>query len=202
MVRDGQLLKFRNLSNPMNEYTNLKISLANELTEEMDRLRSVCFPSRSLASSRDVFDSKSYYPVIEVRGELAAFGRLTPGPQSVFETWTHGKAQIPTGPDVIDLGRCMVAPKFRQLDLITLLCVEGFLIGAEKNFRAVVGAVKPGRKLANRLYAIGFKDSGPAVRDFEPNGDSVIIQPVVAIIEPAQIIFWNTLKTKFLADFC
>ena len=49
---------------------------------------------------------------VRIDNRIAAYGRLTPGPDSVFEKWTRGKASIPTGRHVMDLGRCLASPDF------------------------------------------------------------------------------------------
>jgi len=171
------------------------VSRTSDFSDEMDRLRSVCFPgSDPSRSSRDEFDSRSIYVVNEVQGKLAAYGRLTPGPRSVFETWSQGVAQIPTGPNVADLGRCMVAPEHRGLDLITLVCLDGLLLAAEMGFDYVVGAVVPGRKLAAMLYEIGFRDSGPIVQSYEENGAVFTLQPLVAAC--TQSARWEELRQR------
>jgi predicted GNAT family N-acyltransferase len=144
----------------------------------MDRLRALCFPGSDPArSSRDEFDSRSIYVVNEIHGELAAYGRLTPGPRAVFETWSRGIAEIPTGPNIADLGRCMIAPAYRGLDLITLICLDGLLLAAEMGFERVVGAVVPGRKLSAMLHEIGFRNSGRIVQSYEENGAIFTLQP-------------------------
>ena len=160
---------------------SVMVSRTPHFSDEMDLLRSVCFPgSDPSRSSRDEFDSRSIYIVNEIEGSLAAYGRLTPGPHAVFETWSRGAARIPTGPNVADLGRCMVAPEHRGLDLITLVCLDGLLLAREMGFECVVGAVVPGRKLAAMLYEIGFRDSGPIVKSYEENGAIFTLQPLVA----------------------
>jgi hypothetical protein len=70
------------------------VSRTSSFSDEMDRLRSVCFPgSDPSRSSRDEFNSRSIYIVNEVRGKLAAYGRLTPGPRAVFEL-KHGLKEL------------------------------------------------------------------------------------------------------------
>lgn len=177
--------------------SDLTISATRVFDAEMDRLRQVCFPGpATVESSRDQFDARSIYPVARIDGQIAAYGRLTAGPNAVFETWTAGAADIPTGPKVADFGRCLVAPNHRGLDLITLVCLEGLLLAAELGFRQVVGAVIPGRKLAAMLYEIGFRDSGGVVTEQEPNGNSVSIQPLVACC--SQVVMWEAARSRLL----
>jgi hypothetical protein len=44
--------------------------------------------------------------------------------------------------------------------------------------RVVNGAHIPGRFLAGTLHSLGFRQSGKPVKEFEPNGNTVTIQPV------------------------
>jgi hypothetical protein len=49
--------------------------------------------------------------------------------------------------------------------------------------RVVNGAHIPGRFLAGTLHALGFRKSGKPVEEFEPNGNTVIIQPVTCALK-------------------
>ncbi len=176
---------------------DLTFSATRVFDPDMDRLRQVCFPGPSpVESSRDQFDARSIFPVVHIDGQIAAYGRLTAGLNAVFETWTAGAADIPTGPEVADLGRCLVAPAHRGSNLITLVCLEGLLLAAELGFKQVVGAVIPGRKLSAMLYEIGFRDSGGVVTEQEPNGNTVSIQPLVACC--SQVAMWDAARSRVL----
>ena len=176
----------------------LVTAVSEILTEEVDRLRLLCFPEPDgNESSRDEFDSRSLHVVAMVEGELAAYGRLTPGPKSVFETWTRGKASIPTGPKVVDLGRCLVAPQYRGLELMMLVCLEALLLSARIGYDVVVGSVVPGRRTAEMLKLIGFENSGPAVQCFKekPTGP-YCIQPLV--VHCKQKDLWSELRQELI----
>lgn len=176
----------------------LGMAVSEVFTEQMDRLRCLCFPEPDgLASSHDEFDSRSLHVVAMVENDLAAYGRLTPGPRSVFETWTRGKASIPTGPNVVDLGRCLVAPQYRGLDLMMLVCLEALLLSSKIGYDVVVGSVVPGRRAAEMLNLVGFENSGPAVQSFKekPTGP-YLIQPLVA--HCSQIDYWSKLRQELI----
>ena len=165
----------------------------------MDSLRMECFPGAyEMSTSREEFDNRSWFPVIYFDNELAAYGRLTPGPGSVFEVWTKGKAEIPTGTDVVDLGRCMVSAKFRGLDLFRLVCLEAFLLASKLGYSQIVGAVIPGRRAVEALYSLGFSDSGVVVEASEPN-KTVLIQPLVISVS-RNVENWIDLKRQILSD--
>lgn len=157
----------------------LTISLEGEFTNEVDRLRCSCFPGNYVGdTSEDPFDSRSQHILIRSGDDLAACARLTPGPDAVFETWTRGRAAIPTGPDVADLGRCAVGPEFRGSGLLRLLCVEGLLAAERGGFCQVVGAVIPGEPFQAMLESLGLLPSGEPVEEWEPSGLSFVVQPL------------------------
>jgi hypothetical protein len=156
----------------------LQLTHRETFDEHLDALRKQCFPGPYRESSRDEFDQRSTHAIINIDGELSAAGRLTPGPNAVFESWTNGHAEIPTGPRVIDLGRCMVSANFRGLDLFRLICLQGFEIAVQRRFTYVVGAVIPGRRAADVLLALGFQPSGAPVKAVEPI-KTVLLQPLV-----------------------
>ena len=177
----------------------LQILHTTNFDEEMDRLRMESFPGvYKRSTSLEEFDSRSWFPLIYIDNELAAYGRLTPGPSSVFEVWTQGKAEIPTGTDVVDLGRCMVSPKFRGHDLFQVVCLEAFLVASKLGYRQIVGAVIPGRRVAAVLYGLGFRNSGVAVEAIEPN-KTVLIQPLVISIS-GNVEHWIDLKMQILSE--
>ena len=77
---------------------NLRIQHTRVFDSEMDALRMECFQGRyDSGTSRDEFDSRRWYVVVYLDNELAAFDRLTPVPNAVFEAWTQGAAEFPLG---------------------------------------------------------------------------------------------------------
>lgn len=172
----------------------IEFAFTDVLTDDVDRLRMLCFPAApTLSSSRDAFDARSTHVLVLVDHAVAAYGRLTPGPMAVFESWTKGVAQIPTGPAVADLGRCLVAPRFRGLGMFSLVCLQSLMFAAERGFTNVVGAVIPGQRHAASLYAIGFHDSGPVVQGVDSTGRLESIQPLVA--DCSEVDRWKVLRT-------
>src|SRR5262249_29910406 len=133
-----------------------------------------------------------------IADQLAASGRLTPGPSSVFETWTQGRANIPTGASIVDLGRCMVSPDFRGIGLFRLLLLEAFLLAEKLGYSEIVGAVIAGRRTAEVLYGLGFRNCGVAVESVEPN-KTLLIQPLVVSVS-GNVENWLDLKRQALSD--
>jgi hypothetical protein len=133
---------------------------------EMNRLRCECFPGQfPTGDAADQFDGWSTHVLARVDGRLAASLRLTPGPHAWFEFLSEGRADIPTGPDVADLSRAMVAPAFRGQGhgLFELVMVEGLLLAHDRGFRHVVGGMVPGRRFRPFLEQLGYAFPGPAV---------------------------------------
>jgi predicted GNAT family N-acyltransferase len=140
-----------------------------------------CFPaSYPTGSAKDDFDDRSTHVIVRVDEHLAAYGRLTPGPGAYFENVTRKLAIIPTGPNVVDFGRVMVAPARRGHDLFELILIEGMILAADMGFPAVVGSLRPDRRFRPFIHDLGFADSGPALPFYFPNGVVDTHQPVVA----------------------
>jgi len=127
-------------------------------------------------NEKDEFDDRSHFIVIRQFGELVGYGRLTPGPNSVFYTWTNGKGEIPNSEQSIDLGRCMLYPKFRGHDFLRVICIVGFVIAKKLRYEYINGASLPGRGLISLLEEIGYEKSGNIVNLYDPLGAIVPIQ--------------------------
>jgi hypothetical protein len=95
----------------------------------------------------------------------------------VFSTWSKGAAEVPSGPDIADLGRCCVHPDYRRLELLRSVGLEGLIHSFSLNMAHVNGAHVPGRFLAASSQDMGFRSVGPCVESFEPNGNKTY-QPV------------------------
>jgi hypothetical protein len=147
----------------------------------MDRLRMECFPGNyPTGSAKDEFDDRSIHIVTRAEDQLAGYGRLTAGPKAFFEVFYQRKAIIPTGPDVVDFGRVMVALPHRGHDLFELILIEGLILACDLGFRCVVGSSRTDRRFRPFIHDLGFTDSGPAVPIYLPSGVVEPGQPVVA----------------------
>src|SRR5262249_39690366 len=102
---------------------------------------------------------------VRVGGVLVAAGRLTPGPNAWFEFDSNGEADIPTGPDVMDFGRVVVAPAHRGRghELFELVLIEGLLLSTARGFRWVVGAYRTDRGFRLFIHELGFQICGAPV---------------------------------------
>src|SRR5690348_11729361 len=115
----------------------------------------------------DEFDDRSEHVTLWAGSEPVATARLTPGPRSVFGTWSHGKADIPTGPHVVDVSRVAVRPDMRKLGLSSFVLLECLRIAADRQFQFIVGASIPGGALFNLMKRVGFTEAGGVVELFE-----------------------------------
>jgi predicted GNAT family N-acyltransferase len=156
------------------ELHHLRYSVESRPSEEMLILRQLCYPAEyKKGECEDAFDAKSTHVVVRLDKQLLAYGRLTPGPEAVFYTWTKGKAQLPYGADSIDLGRCMVHPDFRRNNLFELICIVAMQYASSQGFNYINGAVVEGSPWVHTLERIGLQKSGPVVQ-----GKSDLIQPL------------------------
>ncbi|MBL0941235.1 MAG: hypothetical protein IBJ00_00665 [Alphaproteobacteria bacterium] len=160
-----------------NENDKPCIIIHDKFNEEMDQLRQICFPElrSDMSTARDIFDERSKHITVMIKGEIAAYGRLTPGPNSVFETISHGKARIPTGQDVIDFGKALVNPKYRGKNLFKVIILSGFQFAKYNSYHSIVGSYRIDSKMGPILQELGFEDSGPPVCIL----NDIIIQPIV-----------------------
>jgi GNAT superfamily N-acetyltransferase len=134
------------------------------LAADAGRWRRLVFAGQGIGDcARDAWDDRSDHVEIRRDRELAAYARLTLGPNGFFATWTQGEARIPTGPDVADLGRCFVVPEFRGLGLMRVICLEALSRAEDRGCRAVVGGVVPGSRWGTLLEEIGLEACGPTV---------------------------------------
>jgi hypothetical protein len=149
----------------------IKISVSEEtlLTTDMELLRREGNPPQTPKSnSADDFEARSIHVCYRIEGVLAAMARMTAGPNAVFEAWTAGAAEVPTGPHVVDLNRYVVARRFRMLGLFHVIMLDTLLRASAKGFTAAVGATKPGRRVGTAMLETAFEAIGPEVMVTDP----------------------------------
>jgi hypothetical protein len=158
----------------------LTVSEEHRFTAEMEALRREGNPPQPPRSdAADEFEGRSVHVCYRVDSTLAAMTRLTAGPKAMFEMWTAGAAEIPTGPDVVDLNRVVVAVRFRGLGLFRLVMVDSLLRSVQRGFVSVVGATKPGREIVPAMLEMGFQAAGPEVMVTDPVNGRFPIQTYV-----------------------
>lgn len=159
----------------------LELFHSDTFTAEMNRLRCECFATQyQSGEARDEFDGRSTHVCVRVGGALAGYGRLTPGPDSWFEYRSRGPVAFPTGSDVVDFGRVMVAPGHRGHDLFELVLLDGLLWACDRGFPVVVGSSGTGRGFRPFIHGLGFADAGPAVELAVGRHHAELEQPVTA----------------------
>jgi hypothetical protein len=159
----------------------------------------VCFPGDYLnGTAKGDFDDQSVHLTVRTGEQIAAYLRLTPGPKSYFEAIHRKRGSFPTGPDVIDSNRAMVAPTFRGQGVFEWIMLEGLLLAANLGFRQVVDASTPSRGFRALLHKLGFVDCGPPVTAYLPNGETVTGLPVVARTHSNREL-WDSCKLDVLS---
>jgi predicted GNAT family N-acyltransferase len=168
---------------------------------EMNRLRCECFAGTyPSGDAKDDFDDRSIHVVTRVDGRLAGYGRLTPGPDSWFEFLSNGRAVIPTGADVVDFGRVMVAPAHRGHDQFELVLVEGLLWACDRGFNVVVGSSRPERRFRPFIHELGFADAGAPVQ-FEIGEGWTELGQLVTVCTDQNRQGWAARKRRVLGRF-
>lgn len=174
----------------------IKNEVSSYISDEVSKLRIECFPDMQGETALDQFDSCSQHFTFKINESIIAYGRLTPGPNAVLARWSQGKADIPLGKDVIDLGRCLVNPNYRGMNLYKLLCAKAIRYADLLGFNKVVGAFEPGRKFANSVYKMGFINSGDPVNFTLPNGEINLAQPAVCDIKATRKMWQDVINVN------
>jgi predicted GNAT family N-acyltransferase len=164
-------------------------------TEILD-LRTAGYSTReydvgNIATMADEFDERSDHVSVWLAKTPVATARLTPGPRSVFEQWSQGKANIPTGEHVVDISRVAVRPDMRQLGLSSFVVLEALNQAAQRDFQFVVGATVLEGALLNFMTRIGFEAAGDIVELLESQGQRVRVQPMVLTPSPDLVRLWH-----------
>lgn len=188
----------RNQSRP--DVATLRIGVT-PCTDQILELRKNGYSTRTydvpnIAVVADEFDNRSQHVGIWLGSAVIATGRMTPGPQSVFETWSRGEADIPTGPNVVDISRITVRPDMRRLGLSAFVLLECLRRSMDGRFEFVVGATVPHGPIFNLLRRAGFADAGKVVELCESQGQRVEVQPMVAVPCPALANLWSDMQEE------
>lgn len=183
----------------------ISVQIQDQFTPEIDQIRQLCFPAKKLANrAKDLFDDKSKHIVVMLDHDIAAYGRLTPGPNAVFEDWTHGQANIPVGEQVIDLGRCLVSPQYRGQGLLELVVIAALIYAKEAHFKFMVGIVNPAEAVGTIALKYGFVNSGGLVPIYAGGMDelNILCQPMVCDLEKSHNLWHDRIEQQlaFLAS--
>lgn len=187
----------------MHSRPNLKTLLVTvtPCTHQILELRKSGYSTRTynvcnIDTMADEFDNRSQHVSVWLGSAAIATGRMTPGPQSVFEAWSRAKAEIPTGSHVVDISRIAVRPDMRRLGLSELVLLECLRRCADSGFGFIVGATVPGGPLHDLLKRIGFTDAGDIVEICESQGQQLHIQPMVVIPCPRLTKIWSEMQDE------
>jgi predicted GNAT family N-acyltransferase len=174
------------------KFENISIEISRTVANEADLLRMFAFPGENYKiTSEDNFDCNSLHITICIDKSIVAYARLTPGPNSVFHSWTQGKCSLPNDNESIDLGRMLVNGKFRGLGLLNLLLIESCLQSYLLGFKKINGTHIPEEiHMARCLHRVGFTNCGDTVVEHESGGISVLVQPVTCEITSDIVSLW------------
>jgi predicted GNAT family N-acyltransferase len=169
--------------------------------DEILALRTLGYSTRqynvqNIETMADEFDDRSEHVTLWAASEPVATARLTPGPRSVFETWSQGRGAAPTGPHVVDISRVAVRPDMRRRGLSALVVLECLRRAAEKECQFIVGASVPGGALVALMKRAGFTDTGAVVELVESQGQRVDVQLMVATPTPSLARVWCEMRDE------
>ena len=184
-------------------FNGFGVELTSVLSNEADLSRIHAFPGDNYkVTSIDSFDARSFHMTIKFDNSIAAYARLTPGPNAVFHEWTQGQSSLPNEIFTIDLGRVLVNPRFQGLGLSKWIMIECSLFASTIGFKVINGTYMPEHDLMKvSLHSIGFKDCGPTIIEQESGGISVLVQPVTCNIDDDIISYWTMKRFEFIKKF-
>ncbi len=157
--------------------TQVIIVASDVLLHGAAQLRSACFHG-PVGTGTDSFDERSVHITFSRAGSTIAYARLTRGAPGLFNAWSKGKADLPAGPDIADLGRCCVHPDFRGQRLFSAVCLAACAWARASGCSRVNGSYISGATAGRALHEVGFRDHGSCVKHFEPNGNVLVVQPI------------------------
>lgn len=135
--------------------TRVSLEISHTLSNAADFLRIDSFPGPNYkTTSKDEFDDHSYHMSLCIDDSIAAYSRLTPGPNAVFNTWTHGKSELPNDTLSIDLGRVFVNTDYKGLGLFNYILLQSCLISYYIGFEKINGTYIPEEKFVKRNFMI------------------------------------------------
>jgi hypothetical protein len=138
--------------------------ITTEFTSAMDAIRKMGFPVKEESTTlRDAFDDKSQcvHLFLEIGGEIAVYHRFTNNLENrklVMQHWTDDKAPVPQSEPCMEMGRFVIAPKFRGIEgLFECVILMGLIYARTANYSKVATMIKCERKLVSRCESLGFE---------------------------------------------
>jgi len=160
-----------------------------QLTAKMELLRATVLGFEP-GSTRDRFDACSSHVVAYADGAPVGMVRVTPSSPSLPSWWARDGWSLPTGSDVAELSRAVVAAAWRSHGLYRLLMLEVLAALPPRTVRIATAAIEPdfvGRRFLER---VGFRVSvaGQFFRD-EPRAMTFVV-PILTPVDTERHERW------------
>jgi hypothetical protein len=174
-------------------FTEIAVHISRTLPQEADQLRMQAFPGNYPdGSTADQFDHRSMHVYITIAGHIAAYIRMTPGPDAVFRSWTKGTSALPNDDRTMDIGRILVSPRYQGWGLAKLVMLESLLHTSAWGLDKINGTYEPENELMKTLVGkLGFSDCGEQLWETESGEVSVWVQPTTCAISPELVALWQ-----------
>ena len=137
--------------------------IAESYTDKMDEIRKIGFPIKGSATTlRDPFDDKGkcIHLTLEMGNELLVYHRFTDNLNNrklVMQHWSEEKAPVPSSGRCMEMGRFVVAPKYRNiLGLFESFILMGLIYARNAGYDKVATGIKNERNLITRCEKLGF----------------------------------------------
>jgi hypothetical protein len=171
---------------------SVSIRRESRLSAEMELLRARVLGYEP-GSTRDHFDARSSHVVAYADGEPIGMVRETLSSPSLLACWARKRWPLPTGSDVVELTRGVVAPAWRGYGIYRLLMLEVLAALAPETVRTATAAIEPDFVGRRFLEGVGFRASGDGqfFRD-EPRSMTFVV-PIVAPVDAVRHERWAEL---------
>ena len=173
----------------------LVIRRETALTPAMEALRAVvlgCGPG----TTRDPFDVRSSHVVAYVDGIPVGMVRETPSCPSVLTSWARGAWSLPTGADVVELTRGVVAERYRRHGVYRLLMLE-LMAALAADTRIATAAIEADFVGRSFLERVGFAASGDERRFWDAPRDATFAVPIFSPVDAARRNRWRTMLAEW-----
>lgn len=177
------------------EFTEAAIlRVTSEFSESIDTMRSAAYSIQG--SSRDEFDSKSFFVVAESNGEVIGSVRLTDSSKgSPLKEWARGKYPLPVGQGVVELTRGTVHPRKRGRQIYKWMIIRALREAKGRNYKRATAAIESDFRQKSFLLSLGFKPVGELITfDDLPRRDTRA-QPLICDLEQSAAQ-WETVERE------
>lgn len=153
----------------------LKISLENSFSAELEELRRIAYPE---VLAKDIFDAYSLYIVMRQDLQLVGTIRITSANHGVHNYWSDGYSPFPPNPKIAELTRGVLIAAMRGKGFFRLMMLETLISLPDMGFDTVAAAARLASPQMSLLHSLGFSKAGNTI-NYNKEGAGMIVQPFI-----------------------